>query len=146
MRLLAWCLALGLAACHAAPSTPSGSATGGKHFKMRTYMMVLLRRGPAWTPEQTPETEKLFAGHLANIKAMARARKLLIAGPLDDDAKRPDALAGIFIFDTIDAAEVRALMAHDPAIAACRLAPELHLWYGPAGLTYDGVDEALAAP
>jgi uncharacterized protein YciI len=155
-RLLALCIGIGvhLFGCRVAPATgavtpsaaPAAPAISGKHFKMRTYMFVLLRRGPAWTPEQTPETEKLFEGHMANIKAMARAKKLLIAGPFDDAPGRPDAIAGLFIFDTIDEAEVRALMAHDPAIASGRLVPELHRWYGPAGLTYDGAAEALAAP
>jgi uncharacterized protein YciI len=104
----------------------------------------VLRRGPAWSAEQTPESKKLFEGHMANIKAMAAAKKLLIAGPFDDDEKRPDAIAGIFIFDTTNEAEVKELLSHDPAIAAGRLVPELHVWYGPAGLTYDGAGEAIA--
>ncbi|MEO8548375.1 MAG: hypothetical protein ABI678_00300 [Kofleriaceae bacterium] len=61
---------------------------------------------------------------MANIKAMAAAKKLLIAGPFDDAADRPDAIG--------------ELLSHDPAIAAGRLAAELHLWYGPVGLTYNG--------
>lgn len=123
------------------PATPAPSA---KHFAMRRYEFVVLRRGPAWSPEQTPESKKLFEGHMANIKAMARAKKLLVAGPFDDDVKAADAIAGIFIFDTTDEAEVKELLSHDPAIAANRLVPELHVWYGPSGLTYDGVEEALA--
>ena len=109
-----------------------------KPFGMRTYMFVILKHGPAWTPEQTAETKQLFAGHMANIKAMAKAKQLLIAGPFDDDETKPDALAGMFIFESTDASVVRELLSHDPAIAAGRLAPELHVWYGPKGLTYDG--------
>ena len=105
---------------------------------MRTYTLVILKRGPAWSPEQTPETKKLFEGHMANIKAMARAKQLIIAGPFDDDESKPDALAGIFIFDATNADTVHELLSHDPAIGAGRLAAELHVWYGPKGLTYDG--------
>ncbi len=111
---------------------------------MRTYGFVLLRRGPAWTPESTPETKRIFEGHMANIKAMGRARKLLIAGPLDD--KEKNELAGIFIFDITDVAEIRTLLAGDPAIQSGRLVADILEWYGPAGLTFDGREEALAKP
>lgn len=110
---------------------------------MRTYGFVLLRRGPAWTPEKTPETKRMFEGHMANIKAMARARKLLIAGPFDDPTNQ---LAGIFIFDITDEAEIRRLLAADPTIQSGRFVADVVQWYGPAGLTYDGRDEALAQP
>jgi uncharacterized protein YciI len=110
---------------------------------MKTYTFVLLKRGPAWTPEQTPETKKIFEGHMANIKAMGRSRKLVLAGPLEADDSDRTAYAGIFIFDTTSADEVKALLAGDPAIQIGRLIPELRTWYGPAGLTYDGVEESL---
>lgn len=110
---------------------------------MRTYGFVLLRRGPAWTPEKTPETKRMFEGHMANIKAMARARKLLIAGPFDDPTNQ---LAGIFIFDITDEAEIRRLLAADPTIQSGRFVADVVQWYGPAGLKYDGRDEALAQP
>ncbi len=110
---------------------------------MRSYTFVLLRRGPAWTPEQTPETKKIVEGHLANIKTMARAKQLVLAGPLDADDTDRTAYAGIFIFDTTSPDEVKALLATDPAVASGRLTPEIRTWYGPNGLTYDGVEESL---
>ncbi len=148
-EVLAVLAVLACTACAAAPAPVHSPAARGapacaavpapKAFSMRTYTFVVLRRGPAWSAEQTPESTRLFEGHMANIKAMAAAKKLLIAGPFDDDANRPDAIAGIFIFDPTDPAEVQGLLAKDPAIAAGRLVAELHLWYGPAGLTYDGM-------
>lgn len=128
-----------LVACASAPAAPREPLPSEKKFAMRQYTFVVLKRGPAWTPEKTPETKKLFEGHMANIKAMAAAKKLLIAGPFDDDPAREDAIAGIFIFDPTDPAVVNELLSHDPAIAAGRLKAELHLWFGPAGLTYDGI-------
>ena len=109
---------------------------------MKTYTFVLLKRGPAWSPEQTPETKKLGEGHMANINAMARAKKLVIAGPFDAPADDKDAYAGLFIFD-VPAEEAKQMMANDPAIAAGRFVPVMMPWYGPAGLTYDGAEEAL---
>lgn len=128
------------AAC--AHSAPPPACPAAKPFAMKQYTFVLLKRGPAWTPEKTPETAKIFEGHMANIKEMARAKKLVLAGPLDAAETERDAYAGLFIFDT-SVADVDALLAKDPAIAIGRLVPEIRTWYGPAGLTYDGVEESL---
>ena len=125
-----------LAACGAPPAKPTTPPPG--KLEMRSYFLVLLRRGPAWTPEKTPETKKIFEGHMANIEAMANSKKLLIAGPIDAPETDPNALAGIFLFDVKDRAEVDALIANDPAIAIKRLVPEVLIWYGPANITYPG--------
>lgn len=105
---------------------------------MKQYFLVLLRRGPAWSAEKTPETKKLFEGHMANIEAMAKTGKLLIAGPTDQPATERTAVAGIFLFESADRAEIEAMMNRDPAIAAGRLVPEVLTWYGPANITYPG--------
>ncbi len=126
-----------LAACASAPPPPP-AAPPAKKFAMRTYVFVLLKRGPAWSPEETPESKKLFEGHMANIMAMARAKKLVLAGPFDAPADDRGAYAGLFIMDVKSEDEARALLANDPAIAAGRLVPELRTWYGAAGITYAG--------
>ncbi len=112
-------------------STPDARAV--RDTEMRSYWFVLLRRGPAWTAESTPESEKLSEGHLANIRAMAEAEKLVLAGPFLDQ-KGPDRPAGIFIFDVETEDEVRALLDNDPAIRARRFTPEILKWMGPKGL------------
>lgn len=130
-------LLLAFAAC-AAPkptsSTPASTAsTQPPKMEMQSYQLVLLRRGPVWTAEQTPETQKLFEGHMANIKAMAATCKLVVAGPIDSPATDRTALAGIFIFNA-ERAAVEEMLKQDPAIAVGRLVPEIHDWYGDAGL------------
>lgn len=105
---------------------------------MKSYFLVLLHVGPAWTAEQTPESKKLFEGHMANIKAMAKVGKLVIAGPTEDDPANPSAIAGIFVFDVASRAEVEELLTHDPAIAAKRFVPQILPWYAAAGITYPG--------
>jgi uncharacterized protein YciI len=87
-----------------------------------TYYFGLLRRGPKWTPERTPETEKIQAGHMANIQKMADLGKLVIAGPFGDDGQ----LRGVFFFKTESADEAENLAAADAAIQAGRLVLELH--------------------
>ncbi|MGE0550515.1 MAG: YciI family protein [Kofleriaceae bacterium] len=133
------------APCPAAPTTASGPAsaaagppTASGELEMKQYFLVLLRRGPAWSAEKTPETKKLFEGHMANIEAMAKTGKLLIAGPTDQPATERTAVAGIFLFESADRAEIEAMMNRDPAIAAGRLVPEVLTWYGPANITYPG--------
>jgi uncharacterized protein YciI len=129
---------VGLAtACAATPPRPEAPAPA-RPFQMRGYIVVLLQRGPAWTAEKTPETQRLFEGHMANIKAMAKSGKLVLAGPFDAEPTRTDAFAGLFVFDSESREEVEGLLTGDPAIVARRLVPVIYPWYGPAGLTYDG--------
>jgi uncharacterized protein len=131
-----------LAACSAAPKcpvvAPTAAPVASGKLEMRSYFLVLLRRGPAWTAESTPETKQIFEGHMANIEAMAASGKLLIAGPMDADPADKTAVAGIFLFDVKTKEEVALLMKNDPAIAAGRLQPEILSWYGPANITYPG--------
>ena len=142
MKLVVW-LVIAVAACGgtapppAAPTTACPAAGAGK-LEMKAYFLVLLRRGPAWTPEKTPETAKIFEGHMANIEAMAKSGKLLIAGPMDADPADKTAVAGIFLFDVPTKEEVAELIKGDPAIEAKRLVPEVLTWYGPANITYPG--------
>ena len=129
-----------LAACAPATTAPPASPAG-KAFSMRTYTFVLLRRGPSWTGEQTPETQKIFEGHMANIRAMGKSGKLVLAGPFDAPADDTAAYAGLFVLDVASEAEARALLASDPAIASGRFIPELRTWFGPAGITYAGAGQ-----
>ena len=97
---------------------------------MRTYVLGLLKKGPHSGQGTQEEKEKVQAGHMANIKRMAAAGKLLVAGPIGDDGD----LRGIFIFDAAAPDEVRAMAGEDPAIQQGRLILELHPWYAAAGL------------
>ena len=92
--------------------------------ELKTYYFGLISRGAKWTPERTPETDKLQAAHMDNIKNMAKAGKLVIAGPFDNAGN----YAGVFVFkvDTIE--EAKALSAADPAVVAGRLAVDVHPW------------------
>lgn len=120
------------------PAAAACPPPGAGKLEMKPYFLVLLRRGPGWTPERTPETKRIFEGHMANIEAMGKSGKLVIAGPVDAPETDATAIAGIFIFDVPTKADVEALIQGDPAISIKRLVPEILPWYGPAGLTYPG--------
>jgi uncharacterized protein YciI len=93
-------------------------------LKMATYYFTFLRRGPKWTGEKTPETEKIQAAHMANINAMAKTGKLVIAGPFE---KAGD-YAGVFVFNVSSLDEAKALAESDPAVRAGRLVVDVHPW------------------
>jgi uncharacterized protein YciI len=99
------------------------------HSQFSIYHVAFLSRGPKWTPEETPETTKLQAAHMANIQKMAAAGKLVIAGPFSDNGQ----LRGVFVFKTESLDEARKLAEADPAVVAGRLAAEVHPWMVPKG-------------
>lgn len=94
-------------------------------LEMSTYYMVFLYRGPAWTPQHTPETEKVQEAHMANINKMAQDKKLLLAGPFSDNGD----LRGIFVLTVASMDEAEALAKSDPAVQAGRLRYEIHPWF-----------------
>jgi uncharacterized protein YciI len=93
-------------------------------MKQTTYYFSFLRRGPKWTPERTPETEKLQAAHMANINAMAKTGKLVIAGPFENGGD----YAGVFVFKVGSLDEAKTLAESDPAVKAGRLVADVHPW------------------
>jgi uncharacterized protein YciI len=95
-----------------------------------SYVFGLLVRGSKWTPEQTPETNKIQEGHLANINRLAEAGKLVLAGPFYDGGER----RGVFIFKVDSLDEAQKLTDTDPAVIAGRLRIELYRWSIPKGV------------
>ena len=108
-------------------------------IQMRTYHIGLLKRGPSWTRERSPEVIQVTQGHRKNIDDMLASGKLALAGPViagPDQAE--DALTGIFIFDVPTKEEAVRLAESDPAVIAGRFTVEIFTWYGPKGITYEG--------
>jgi uncharacterized protein YciI len=101
-----------------------------KPMKLVLMYFAFLTRGEKWTPEQTPATEEVQKGHMANINRLAEMKKLIAAGPFGDDGR----LRGIFVFRVGSLDEAKALTASDPAVQAGRLAMEIHPWMVPDGI------------
>lgn len=93
----------------------------------RTYFVGLLRRGPRWTPGESPALAKLQEAHLANIRKLAQTGKLVLAGPFEDEGP----LRGIFVFKTASIAEPKTLAETDPAVQAGRFVISIHTWVVP---------------
>lgn len=95
------------------------------------YTFVVLRTGSI-VEDDKQIRDSLFAGHMANMGVMAEAGKLVLAGPFY--TKNKDQFRGIFIINSTDTTEVRALLKTDPAINYGLLQADLYPWYGSAAL------------
>ena len=137
--MLSLILAVALAAQPAPATSPAPAASPpvapAATPQMATYYVVFLRRGPAWTAERTPEVLAVSEGHMANIRALADAGKLVIAGPFLEQSGQ-GALAGLFILRVGSLEEARATTETDPAVKARRFTYEIVPWLGPATLRY----------
>ena len=100
-------------------------------YEMTTYYVAFLYRGPAWSPEETPEHARLQEAHMAHIREMGASGKLLLAGPFTDDGD----LRGIFVFRTASLEEAKALAEADPSVKAGRLRLEWHPWFSAKNIT-----------
>lgn len=95
-------------------------------FEYMTVYLGLLVRGPqaaAWD-ERPDELAQLQEAHLANIRRLAEAGVLLVAGPFTDDGH----IRGVYVFRADSVEEVADLIASDPSVQAGRLAFEIHPW------------------
>jgi uncharacterized protein len=107
--------------------------------KMMVYYLALLYRGGAWTPEETPAVRQLQEQHMANIRRLAEAGKLVLAGPFEGDGD----LRGLFLLKAASLQEAQELCQSDPAVQAGRLRAEIHPWWGPAGIRVDDAPKGL---
>ncbi|MEO8358302.1 MAG: YciI family protein [Chloroflexota bacterium] len=100
------------------------------HFPNMTiyYIFFLLRKGPAWRPDQTPEVQRLQQEHLANLKRLGDMGKLVINGPLLDAFATSGEIRGIGVLKTASLAEAQELISTDPMVRVGRLIFELHVW------------------
>ena len=101
----------------------------GEHFpNMTIYYIFLLKKGPTWTPDETPEIEALQEAHLANLRNLANLGKLVINGPLLDSFATSGEIRGVGALKTTSLAEAQELINTDPMVKAGRLIFELHAW------------------
>jgi uncharacterized protein YciI len=123
-----------LAFCLARPALAQSDpalarSLGADERGMRSYVLVILKTGPHKMPAGEAR-DKMFAGHFANIRRLAAEKKLVMAGPFDDEHD----WRGLFVFATPDIDEARRLVATDPTIINGEMVAEYHKFYGSAAL------------
>lgn len=92
------------------------------------YYVFLLKTGPTWTPDSTPEVNALQAAHLANLNRLAEMGKLVINGPLLDSFATSGEIRGIGALKADSLVEAQELISTDPMVKVGRLVFELHVW------------------
>ena len=99
-----------------------------KEMGMAVYYIFLLRKGPTWSPDSTPEIDALQEAHLANLKRLADICKLVINGPLLDSFAASGEIRGIGALKADSLEEAQELISTDPMVKVGRLIFELHAW------------------
>lgn len=102
---------------------------GADERGMRKYVLVILRTGPQRVPDG-PAREEMFKGHFANIKRLASAGKLVLAGPFGEKTD----WRGMFVFAVNTQEEAEQLVATDPVIKNGEMVAEYHPLYASAAL------------
>jgi uncharacterized protein YciI len=102
---------------------------GADDMGMHKYVLVVLKTGPHRMPDGEARN-KMFEGHMANIRRLAGEKKLVLAGPLDG----ADGWRGLFVLATPDIEQAKKFVATDPTIINGELVAEYHVFYGSAGL------------
>jgi len=97
---------------------------------MTTVYLGFLKKGPAWSADVTPERQKLQEAHMAHLRKLGEAGKVVLGGPLLDDSE----LRGVLVFKVASAEEAIALEGEDPAVKAGRLILEVHPWLVEKGI------------
>ena len=95
---------------------------------MTIYYLFLLKKGPTWSPESTPEIDKLQEEHLTNLRRLGEIGKLVINGPLLDSFAVSGEIRGVGVLRTGSLAEAQELISTDPMVKVGRLIFELHTW------------------
>jgi len=92
------------------------------------YYIFLLKKGPTWSPDSTPEINALQEAHLANLKRLADMGKLVINGPLLDSFATSGEIRGIGALKAKSLKEAQELISTDPMVKVGRLVFEVHTW------------------
>lgn len=99
------------------------------HFPNMTIRYVfILKKGPAWTVQETPEIAALQESHLANYRRLAEMGKLVVTGPFLDAFATSGEVRGMGILRADSLEEAQELIRSDPMVKVNRLVFELHAW------------------
>lgn len=106
-----------------------------ENFPDRTiYYIYLLKKGPTWSAEETPEIDALQVAHLANMRRLGETGRLVINGPLLDSFAMSGEIRGIGVLKAESLAEAEELISTDPMVKVGRLVFELHAWMVSKGI------------
>jgi uncharacterized protein len=95
---------------------------------MSIYYMYILKKGPIWSPDSTPEIDALQQAHLDNIRRLGEEGKLVLNGPFLDSFQLIGDVRGAGVLKARSYDEAYSWINTDPMIKIGRLTFELHTW------------------
>ena len=95
---------------------------------MAVYYIYLLKKGPGWSPDSTPEIDALQEAHMANLRRLGQEGKLVLNGPLLDSFQLSGEIRGIGVLKAQSLSEAESWISTDPMVKIGRLVFELHTW------------------
>ena len=107
------------------PAPLFGQEKPAPAFKMVEFHMALLKRGPQWTAQKTPQSKEVLAQHLSYFKSLLDSGKAVIGGPLTDESE----IRGLYVLRAKSASEALAWAEADPAVKADYFSVEMHPWW-----------------
>lgn len=103
-------------------------AEGDSVYTMKRFVFMLLKSGEN-RGHDSLEAAKIQALHMAHLDKMAKAGKLVVAGPFENGGEH----RGLLIFDVETVEEALKLEGDDPAVVSGRLKMETFFWWGAKG-------------
>ena len=101
---------------------------------MLVYYIYLLKKGPTWSPDETPEIETLQEAHIANLRRLRNEGKLVLNGPLLDSFQLSGEIRGIGVLKAESMEQAKEWISTDPMVKVNRLVFELHAWMVPKNI------------
>jgi uncharacterized protein len=95
---------------------------------MTVYYIYLLKKGPVWSPNSTPEINKLQEAHIANMRRLGEEGKLVLNGPLLDSFQLSGEMRGLGVLKAKSLVEAQEWLSTDPMVKVGHLIFELHTW------------------
>ena len=95
---------------------------------MTIRYVFILKKGPTWSPDSTPEIDVLQEAHLANYRRLAEIEKLVVTGPFLDSFATNGEVRGMGVLRASSYDEAYELISTDPMVKVNRLVFELHAW------------------
>lgn len=95
---------------------------------MTIYYAYLLKKGPIWSADPTPEINKLQEAHIANMRRLGEEGKLVVNGPLLDSFQLSGEIRGLGVLKAKSLVEAQEWLSTDPMVKVGHLMFELHTW------------------
>lgn len=110
---------------------PTTEATGAApQYKMTTYQLVLLKKGPAYaTTVKSPDGQKILEAHIQYLYARGADGIYKVAGPFKEDGE----IAGVIFVAAETSAKALEVESDDPAVKAGVFAAEAISFMAPEG-------------